>query len=100
MTQRESVQWFAEKMEQKLQHNDHKPGWDSLPDSYFVKRAQDELLELAEALARGLSPEAIILECADVSNFVMMLADKKRQHGQATSRGRPQLSDEAGLAIS
>lgn len=100
MAQRESVQWFAEKMEQKLQANDHKPGWNGLPDPYFVKRAQDELMELAEALARGMSSEDVIQECADVANFVMMLADKKRQHNQITFRGRSELADKARLSIS
>ncbi len=100
MVQRESVPWFSEQMEKKLLANDHKPGWNGLPDPYFVSRAQDELQELAEALARGMSPEDIIQECADVANFCMMLADKKRQHDQITIRGRLQLAAEAGHSIS
>jgi hypothetical protein len=91
---RDSVLWFAGKMEQKLQANDHKVGWSGLPDPYFVQRAQGELQELADALASGMPVEDIILECADVANFVMMLADKKRQHEQITTRGKHLISKE------
>lgn len=85
---RDSVLWFAERMEQKLQKNDHKPGWHGLPDPYFIQRAQGELQELAEALGSGMPAEDIILECADVANFVCMLADKKRTKDHPSDRGR------------
>jgi len=43
---------------------------------YFYKRIHEELFELTEALVEGRTPEEIALECADVANCCMMLADK------------------------
>ena len=74
---RESVLWFGDKMEHKLLANDRKPGWEDLSDVYLLKRLHEEITELEAALG-DTSAEAIILECADVANFAMMLADKRR----------------------
>jgi hypothetical protein len=78
ITPRESLAWFARRMENKLRQNDHKPGWEGLNDSYFLKRASQEYSELMQAVAKKKGPEEIIDECADLANFVMMLATNQR----------------------
>jgi len=72
---RPEVQAFAIVMEQKLRKFDHRGGWIELETPWLRARANEELAELDEAL-RGESPVAVLDECADVSNFLMMLADK------------------------
>lgn len=73
MKLRKEVRLFAEAMERRLQANDHKPGWkDDTPDA-LLDRVDDELLELHMAVATGKG--AILLEAADVANFLMMVVD-------------------------
>ena len=48
---------------------------------YFYRRIQEELAELTEALVEGKTPEEIVLECADVANCCMMMADKILEEG-------------------
>ena len=72
---REPVRWFAEQMERKLRENDHKSHWrgESVLDLWPLMRK--ELDELNTAFAKNLPPERIVEECADVANYLMMLAD-------------------------
>lgn len=67
------VEAFAHAMEYKLQRNDHKGGWAETPNRVLFDRLEDEVKELADALARGNYLE-IMLEAADVANFALMLA--------------------------
>jgi NTP pyrophosphatase (non-canonical NTP hydrolase) len=85
---REEVRWFGEQMEQKLRLNDHKileAVGDDNQYEYCFRRANEEMTELREALDSmwmgGRQPrvEEVISECADVANFVMMLADYLRR---------------------
>jgi len=48
---------------------------------YFLKRIHEELWELNEAMIQGQSAEEIVLECADIANICMMMADKILEEG-------------------
>ena len=71
---RDALAWFAQRMEEALRANDHKLGWESLTPSSLIRRCEEELYELRQALADG-DPVKIVKECADAANFLMMLAD-------------------------
>lgn len=81
--ERESaVDWFAERMKQKLRkpENEAKGGWreDSLRALWH--RLREETDELFEALDEdGVPWDHVIDEAADVANFAMMIADHARQ---------------------
>lgn len=78
---RPEVVWFADQMERKLRDNDHKGGWhgDTLED--LAERAEEELVELHEAIeeSSGADVSRVIDEAADVANMVMMVADNARR---------------------
>lgn len=90
MKTRESVAWFAERMEKKLLANDGKNGWLQCDKTYLTKRLHDELREMINrAKDIGWSNfnhmpiadrdiEELVDECADIANFAMMIADKAR----------------------
>jgi len=72
---------FAAAMIEKLEENNYKGGWSTTTVNYLVGRARQELGEVVRAIDR-LRPEpsivalkAVVWECADVANFMMMLAD-------------------------
>jgi len=79
---RESIHRFAELMESKLKENDHKGGWEYISTRRLLSLALDEVGELTGEILRGykkeISPERVILECADVANYMMMIADNVR----------------------
>lgn len=78
---REQVKWFADQMEQTLQRNDHKGGWDSCSFDYLLDRLEQETQELflaSEAPTNNFR-ENIIREATDVANFAMMIADLARK---------------------
>jgi len=56
-------------------------GYEGKSSSYFLKRIHDELWELNEAVIQGQTPEEIALECADIANCCMMMADKILEEG-------------------
>ena len=73
------VQWFAARMLDKMQVHRHKGAtWRQERVSRLFKRMLGEIEELAEAMA-ARDKDAIIKECADVANFVMMIADNARR---------------------
>lgn len=80
--------WFAGIMTNVLSSpkNMRKGGWHHLSDLYLLRRARQELAELEEALAdpEG-NAERIGKECADVANFVMMIADNSNRRGSKPS---------------
>jgi len=47
---------------------------DECSPEWFLKRLQEETVELAMAIAEG-NPDKIMGECADVANFAMFIAD-------------------------
>lgn len=84
---RQEVKDFADAMEERLQANDYKGGWDNCRLDWLWKRIAGEHAELmwvlhevkAETMDENITPEAakkIIKECADVANFAMMIADR------------------------
>jgi hypothetical protein len=74
---RPEIMIFAEAMERKLRRNDFKGGWQDEKYGYLLRRAIEEIDELRRVLSRA-NPSAatVVNECADVANFVMMIADK------------------------
>jgi NTP pyrophosphatase (non-canonical NTP hydrolase) len=75
ITPRAEIQFFAERMECKLQLNDHKPHWRNLGLDYLMCRLKDEVAELEDAIASGGTRNQRADEAADVANFAMMIAD-------------------------
>lgn len=71
---RESIRWFAERMEEKLACYDERDGWSECELDWLQARVSMELEELAEALRDEKYDEAV-LEAADAANFLMMIAD-------------------------
>jgi hypothetical protein len=78
---RPSVRWFADRMEEELRANEDKGGWSRCSVRWLRERIDDELRELDASS----SPEAVIAECADAANFLMMIAD----NAMATLGNRP-----------
>jgi len=74
----ESVNDFAEYMKAKLHDNSHKSGWRDVYDHTLIVGLKDEIIELEEALEKGISND-IVYECADVANFAMMIADNRNR---------------------
>jgi len=70
-------------MRRKLAANRHKVSWDQLDPWICIQRAQDELEELRRVLTQSETGEAtvedVLLEAADVANFVGMVADIVRR---------------------
>lgn len=70
---RHEVKTFAQCMEHKLQKNDHKGGWEEIPNDELFRRLRDEIDELEQALNNEPTLN-IAFEAADVANFAMMIA--------------------------
>lgn len=62
---------FFDAMLFKLRKNAHKSGFTEITVEEAVKRLEEELTELKEAIEEGNSIE-IVLEAADVANFAML----------------------------
>lgn len=79
---KKSVDLFSQDMLDKLRKNAHKPHHSvhSLP--FLVMRLKEEVVELEEEVDKFLdgasSAEAVVKECADVSNFSMFIAENVR----------------------
>lgn len=74
---RPSLKLFADDMERKLQKNDHKTGWLTLPVEALLRKLEIELEELKVAVQFEGDVDAMD-ECVDVANFAMMLYDRIR----------------------
>jgi hypothetical protein len=82
---REPVDWFSDRMEDKLREHDEERGeasWrshSSTVDGLF-EHLKEEVRELETALEDGAAASAMALihECADVANMAMMIADRIR----------------------
>lgn len=72
---RVEVQRFALAMEERLQANDHKGGWQGCDRRYLVRRLHEEMAELETALQKWPKAE-VRREAADLANFAMMIADQ------------------------
>jgi len=71
------IEWFTGMMWSKLQQNTKKVHWKKLSYNELFKMLVAELVELNDAHGRN-EPNEEVLECADVANIAMMLADKAR----------------------
>lgn len=70
---------FALVMQKKLDKNVHKTHYSTCNYEYLLRRAREEIKELKEAIKENKSINAVINECADVANFMMMIADNYEQ---------------------
>lgn len=84
--ERESaVDWFAERMKQKLRkpENEAKGGWREDPFLNLLSRLNEERKELVAEICDddkySFDYEAIMNEAADVANFAMFIADRALQ---------------------
>ena len=74
---RPQVRKFAIAMEERLQANDSKGGWDRLDMEDCLKRLKEESIELEIAVGPHIfrEKEDIRKEEADVGNFAMFIVD-------------------------
>lgn len=83
---RPQVDWFAERMEEKLLEHDGEmgaSGWRDVDPAFLMLRLQIELGELSQAMLDASDTEQtenVIWEAADVGAFAMMLADLYNYH--------------------
>lgn len=77
---RPEVQWFAERMEERLKANEWKGGWQGLNFLYLLALLMEEMGELARAVLEEPADE-VIHECADVASFAMMIAQNAKECG-------------------
>lgn len=75
--QREPVIWFADKMESRLQANDHKGklGWRECDMDYLQVKLLEELSEAMMAIRSREGHDDPVDELADAANILMMMAD-------------------------
>ena len=73
----DAVNRFCAKMLQKLRENSFKRHWDDMPIDDLLNRLKEEMAELEEAI-KAKDLDNIPAECADVSNFCMMISEKVR----------------------
>ena len=68
---------FASAMQKELDENSYKGkrGWKDNRIDELVKRAKQELEEVIQVMIEHQPTEVILSECADVGNFMMMVAD-------------------------
>jgi len=85
MNVREEVQWFVQRMEEKMAKHDadRGDGWKEADVFSLTDRVWEELQELREKLGEyeDDDPKAVVMaiyECADVANFAMMVANHLR----------------------
>lgn len=79
---RDEPEDFARLMRKKLElpKNAAKAHWSELTNDQLLFRLREEVLELSLALEEEKStPEDIMLECADVGNIAMMIADNAKK---------------------
>lgn len=80
---RKVVMWFSKLMEQTLQDNDYKGGWENCSYTFLVSKLNEEVDELKKQVWKDCSsPTAmtkLIKEATDVANIAMMIADITRE---------------------
>jgi len=76
----EAVADFAVHMTHKLLLNRHKPHWSNYTNDQLFERVKQETRELLLAIEDD-DRKAIVEECADVANFLMMIADNAAKAG-------------------
>ena len=99
---RREVQFFAEWMERALRSKDakwaNKSNWYLDSDGVLLCRTYEELDELKVALRRHEKEPAFIFDaCADVANFMMMIADNHLRK-EKTKRDEEQIKMNKGMS--
>lgn len=72
---RPEVLSFAVLMEETLQANDHKGGWQNETNEWLLNKLDEEVAELKAELDETVHPELLGSEAADVANLAMFIAD-------------------------
>ena len=72
---RECIKAFSNVMETKMLLNEHKGGHERLRIDELMKLLTQEVRELKTEVD-SKDYKAVILECADVANYAMLIADK------------------------
>jgi NTP pyrophosphatase (non-canonical NTP hydrolase) len=80
---RQSLLNFAFYQEEILKQNDRKHHWSNYSTKHLLKRLKDEVGELTRKIAKYSTGDTVCIkdtenvmkECADVSNFAMMIFD-------------------------
>jgi len=76
-----AVDEFKKQMLGKLGDNTDKKHWLKMSYWYLFRRMEQEMKELEALFLNDKVPhkhKEVILECADIGNFAMMIADKAR----------------------
>ncbi len=83
---RKSIRLFAKDMERKLEENGHKRCWEGTNLLVLKDLMMAEMEELEDEILLEGSGEDIAMECADIANYCMMIADRVKY--RAKNRGR------------
>lgn len=75
---RNELDWFSRQMEQQLQSNEHKGGWQDSTFDFLGQEIVKNLRALREIHTTDDFP-ALIRRSANIANFAMMIADKVRR---------------------
>jgi len=70
-----ALAFFTDAMRTELMRHLDRPGWEDEPLEFLWRRLFEELGELKAEIANGKPRAVIVKECADVANFLMMIAD-------------------------
>ncbi len=70
----ELVYSFALAMQEKLDENRNKHGWDELTPFQCIERIKEEFEELTTAVDSHKTEDKVTSECVDVANFAAFLA--------------------------
>lgn len=79
---KQSVEWFGKQMIKKLEANINKRHWFRSSYGHLFAGLMEEVKELEELLQNdkvAYKHKEIILECADIGNRAMMIADKAKK---------------------
>ena len=88
---------FALVMQEKLDDNADKGGWEDTSFGYLLERLEEEIEELKNAIKEKSSAFDISRECADVANFAMMISDNiTREEVKAEQARRREADDMLG----
>ena len=77
-------------MESQLKRNDGRGGWKACDRVYLMERLDENLRDLGYNLRAG-DKAAAAQTCADIANFVMMMADNEGMLPEVTQTSQPPL---------
>jgi len=69
---------FAQHMEHVLRANDHKSSWRLMTLNALINRAIENLDKLLTETNWDHDPEKIAKHCADIANYMLMIADNAK----------------------